>query len=101
MTVAPSVEKSVQEQPRTWAYWLDPTRIPAHIWIIAVILLLVPTFTSEFTQYQIFGWAFILGMISLSLMILAGYGGMVSLVQMTAACVGRLRHCYIWYKRSN
>ncbi len=38
---------------------------------------------------QIFGWAFILGMIALSLMFLAGYGGMVSLVQMTVAgCAG-------------
>ncbi|MDJ1007463.1 MAG: branched-chain amino acid ABC transporter permease [Paracoccaceae bacterium] len=63
----------------------DLTRIPAHIWVIVVLLLLVPTFTSGFVQFQIFGWAFILGMISLSLMILAGYGGMVSLVQMTAA----------------
>ena len=36
-----------------------------------------------------FGWAFILGMIALSLMFLAGYGGMVSLVQMTVAgCAG-------------
>ncbi len=40
-------------------------------------------------QFQIFGWAFILGMIALSLMFLAGYGGMVSLVQMTVAgCAG-------------
>ena len=38
---------------------------------------------------QIFGWTFILGMIALSLMFLAGYGGMVSLVQMTVAgCAG-------------
>ena len=36
-----------------------------------------------------FGWAMILGMIALSLMFLAGYGGMVSLVQMTVAgCAG-------------
>ena len=59
--------------------------VPRHVWVIGVLLLLVPTMVSGFVQYQIFGWAFILGMISLSLMILAGYGGMVSLVQMTAA----------------
>ncbi|MGR3435916.1 MAG: branched-chain amino acid ABC transporter permease [Shimia sp.] len=64
---------------------LDLGRIPTRIWVIAVLMLLVPTFTSGFVQYQILGWSFILGMISLSLMILAGYGGMVSLVQMTAA----------------
>jgi len=40
-------------------------------------------------QFQIFGWSFLLGMVALSLMFLAGYGGMVSLVQMTiAACAG-------------
>lgn len=74
-------------EPRAAAAKLsfDPTRIPAQYWVIGVILLLVPTFTSGFVQFQIFGWAFTLGMISLSLMILAGYGGMVSLVQMTAA----------------
>ncbi len=71
--------------PSTPAARFDPTRIPAHVWVVGVLLLLVPTFTSGFIQFQIFGWAFILGMISLSLMILAGYGGMVSLVQMTAA----------------
>ena len=59
--------------------------IPQQYWIIGVLLLLVPTMVDDFVQYQIFGWAYILGMISLSLMILAGYGGMVSLVQMTAA----------------
>ena len=85
MAYAMSTKRPSQEPPRTLAHWFDPTRIPAHIWVIAIILLLVPTFTSEFTQYQIFGWAFILGMISLSMMIIAGYGGMVSLVQMTAA----------------
>jgi branched-chain amino acid transport system permease protein len=33
------------------------------------------------------GWSFILGMIALSLMVLAGYGGMVSLIQMTVAAL--------------
>lgn len=60
-------------------------RIPAHVWVVAAILLLVPTFASGFVQYQILAWSFILGMIALSLMILAGYGGMVSLVQMSCA----------------
>ena len=34
---------------------------------------------------QIFGWSYMLGTIALSLMFLAGYGGMVSLAQMTIA----------------
>ena len=60
-------------------------RIPAPYWVLGVILLFMPAFASDFVLFQIFGWAFILGMIALSLMFLAGYGGMVSLVQMSVA----------------
>lgn len=64
-------------------------RIHPVTWLVIVFLLFVPAFTNDFVQFQIFGWAYILGMISLSLMFLAGYGGMVSLVQMSvAACAG-------------
>jgi branched-chain amino acid transport system permease protein len=59
--------------------------IPPAAWIVAVILLLLPAFSNGFWQAQILGWSFILGMIALSLMFLAGYGGMVSLVQMSVA----------------
>ena len=54
-------------------------------WIALLVLLIMPTFASNFVLFQIMGWSFILGMIALSLMVLAGYGGMVSLVQMTVA----------------
>ena len=60
-------------------------RIPPAVWTVAAILLLMPLVASSFVLFQIFGWAFILGMIALSLMFLAGYGGMVSLAQMTVA----------------
>ena len=57
--------------------------------MIGLILLIMPPIASDFVLFQIFGWTFILGMIALSLMFLAGYGGMVSLVQMTVAgCAG-------------
>ncbi len=65
----------------------DLSRVPAQYWIVGIFLLIVPIFTSQFIMVQIFGWAFILGMISLSLMFLAGYGGMVPLTQMTVAGV--------------
>ena len=45
----------------------------------------MPVFASDFVLFQIFGWTFILGIIALSLMFLGGYGGMVSLAQMTVA----------------
>jgi len=60
-------------------------RTPPLVWLIAFLLLIMPLIASNFVLFQIFGWAFILGMIALSLMFLAGYGGMVSLAQMTIA----------------
>jgi branched-chain amino acid transport system permease protein len=65
--------------------WLR--RVPPAAWLVVLFLLFVPAFANDFIQFQIFGWSFVLGMIALSLMFLAGYGGMVSLVQMTVACV--------------
>ena len=59
------------------------------LWLLALFLLVLPAFASNFVLIELFGWAMILGMIALSLMFLAGYGGMVSLVQMTVAgCAG-------------
>ncbi len=54
-------------------------------WAVILLLLFMPAIASNFFLIQIFAYAFILGMISLSLMFLAGYGGIVSLVQMTVA----------------
>jgi branched-chain amino acid transport system permease protein len=65
--------------------WLR--RVPTAYWVVGVILLLMPAVAGDFVLFQIFGWTFILGMIALSLMFLAGYGGMVSLAQMTIAGV--------------
>ena len=62
-------------------------RIPAGYWVLGALLLILPSFASDFVMFQIFGWTFILGMISASLMLLAGYGGMVSLAQMSFAGV--------------
>ena len=57
--------------------------------LLAVFLLVLPAFASPFVLVELFGWALILGTIALSLMFLAGYGGMVSLAQMTVAgCAG-------------
>ena len=79
-SAAPSPAESLPD-------WLN--RIHPAVWLLALFLLFVPAFTNDFIQLQVFGWAFVLGMIALSLMFLAGYGGMVSLVQMTVAgCAG-------------
>jgi ABC-type branched-subunit amino acid transport system permease subunit len=47
----------------------------------------MPAWANDFILFQVFGWTFILGMIALSLMFLAGYGGMVSLIQMSVAAM--------------
>ncbi len=54
-------------------------------WIVAVILLIMPLIASRFFLIEIFATTLILGIIALSLMFLAGYGGMVSLMQLTIA----------------
>lgn len=66
--------------------WLE--RVPAVWWAVAAILLIMPAFANDFVLFQVMGWTFILGMIALSLMFLAGYGGMVSLIQMSVAAMG-------------
>jgi branched-chain amino acid transport system permease protein len=54
-------------------------------WIVAAILLIMPFIANGFFLIEIFGTTLILGIIALSLMFLAGYGGMVSLMQLTIA----------------
>lgn len=53
--------------------------------ILGVALLVYPIFVNDFMVFQIGAYALILGTIALSLMLLAGYGGMVSLSQLTVA----------------
>jgi branched-chain amino acid transport system permease protein len=57
---------------------------PAHV-LLALGLLAYPWVVPPFWALQIGAQALLLGIISLSLMFLAGYGGMVSLAQMTVA----------------
>ena len=52
---------------------------------LGVALLFFPAIASPFVVYQLGAQTLILGTIALSLMVLAGYGGMVSLAQLTVA----------------
>lgn len=65
--------------------WFE--RVPGAWWLLIAALILMPLVANGFWLFQVMGWTFILGMIALSLMFLAGYGGMVSLLQMTVAGV--------------
>lgn len=55
------------------------------VYIFVAFLLAYPLFASNFFIFQIGAYSLILGTIALSLMMLAGYGGMVSLAQLSAA----------------
>jgi branched-chain amino acid transport system permease protein len=59
----------------------------AAILLLGAVLVFLPAVANDFIFVQVVGWAMILGIIALSLMFLAGYGGMVSLAQMTVAGV--------------
>ncbi|KUF09841.1 branched-chain amino acid ABC transporter permease [Pseudoponticoccus marisrubri] len=65
--------------------WVE--RIPAIWWALLLVLLTMPAWANDFILFQVMGWTFVLGMIALSLMFLAGYGGMVSLIQMSVAAM--------------
>ena len=67
------------------ANWLERIGI-GHV-LLAIFLLVYPAFASDFFLTQIGGYSMTLGLVALSLMLLAGYGGMVSLAQITVAGV--------------
>src|SRR3954452_12192722 len=60
---------------------------PPAPWIVTIALILLPLVSNSFFLSEIFGQTLILGLIALSLMFLGGYGGMVSLMQLTIAGV--------------
>lgn len=74
------------EQSPSWAGQLL-ARVHPGVWLVVFLLLALPLFANSFILIDIFGRTLILGMIALSLMFLAGYGGMVSLVQMSVAAM--------------
>jgi branched-chain amino acid transport system permease protein len=53
--------------------------------VVAGLLIAYPLVATPFFTFQVGAYALILGTIALSLMFLVGYGGMVSLAQMSAA----------------
>jgi branched-chain amino acid transport system permease protein len=65
---------------------VSPEFTPAAAWL-GLALIIFPLVVSPFVAFQLGAQSLILGMIALSLMILAGYGGMVSLAQLTVAGV--------------
>ena len=71
------------DAPR-WLKYLWRTLSPRHVFTLAVVLVF-PFVATNFFTYQVAAQSLVLGLIALSLSFLAGYGGMVSLAQMTVA----------------
>jgi branched-chain amino acid transport system permease protein len=67
-----------------WLKYLWRTLAPRHVFI-GLFVLLFPFFSTPFITFQVASQSLVLGLIALSLSFLAGYGGMVSLAQMTVA----------------
>jgi branched-chain amino acid transport system permease protein len=72
-----------QDAPR-WLKWVWRRVSARHVLTLAAVLLF-PWVASPFFTYQIGAQSLALGLIALSLTFLGGYGGMVSLSQMTVA----------------
>lgn len=67
-----------------WLKFLWRTVSPRHVLTLCFVLAL-PLVASPFLLFQVAAQSLIFGLIALSLSFLAGYGGMVSLAQMTVA----------------
>jgi branched-chain amino acid transport system permease protein len=67
-----------------WVRWLAQRIRARHVLVMAVVLA-YPWVATPFFTFQIGGQSLALGLIALSLTFLAGYGGMISLAQMTVA----------------
>lgn len=74
---------ATSDSPRPTTTFVD--RIGAGNVVLLALLALYPAVASNFFLTQIGAYSLILGMIALSLMMLAGYGGMVSLAQISVA----------------
>jgi branched-chain amino acid transport system permease protein len=67
-----------------WAGWVA-RRVRVRHLLVLLVVLAYPWVATPFFTFQIGAQALALGLIALSLTFLAGYGGMVSLAQMTVA----------------
>jgi branched-chain amino acid transport system permease protein len=67
-----------------WLRWVGARVRARHVLVLAAVLI-YPLFATPFFTFQVGAQSLALGLIALSLTFLAGYGGMVSLAQMTVA----------------
>jgi branched-chain amino acid transport system permease protein len=71
-------------EPFTWLGSIQHAVKSKHV-LVALFVVIFPFLATPFFTFQVASQSLILGLIGLSLSFLAGYGGMVSLAQMTVA----------------
>jgi branched-chain amino acid transport system permease protein len=82
-TAAPPAPYADQDAP-AWLKWIWARVSARHVFVLALVLV-YPLVATPFFTFQIGAQSLALGLIALSLMFLGGYGGMISLAQMTVA----------------
>ena len=80
----PAADPYVDSDAPAWLKYLWRTLAPRHVFV-GLLVLLFPIVATPFFTFQVAAQSLVLGLIALSLGFLAGYGGMVSLAQMTVA----------------
>lgn len=85
-TAAPpaAVDPYADSDAPRWLKFLWRTLSPRHVFVLAFVLIF-PVVATPFFTFQIAAQSLALGLIALSLTFLGGYGGMVSLAQLTIA----------------
>jgi len=81
---APAADPFAHSDAPRWLKHLWRTLAPRHVFT-ALLVLIFPFVATPFFTFQVASQSLVLGLIALSLTFLAGYGGMVSLAQMTVA----------------
>jgi branched-chain amino acid transport system permease protein len=84
MKAAPAPDPYADSDAPRWLKFLWRTLSARHVFVLLGVLLL-PFVATPFFTYQVASQSLIFGLIALSLSFLAGYGGMVSLAQMSVA----------------
>ena len=87
--------------PATIAEPATPGSADALYMVGAILLLGFPFFASPFFTFQIGAYSLVLGTVALSVMVLGGYGGMVSLAQMTVAGIAGYTIAILGHNGSN
>ncbi len=82
--VVPAPEPYADSDAPRWLKFLWRHVSARHVFVLAFVLIF-PFVATPFFTFQIAGQALALGLIALSLTFLGGYGGMISLAQMTVA----------------